>query len=153
VRLDKTISSLQKERNKLQKTSENLEQVKSEALLHADNLSLKHTKVQEKLENFYELYTNNQKMLVYGRKINELINTYFQTNNKKQFHANFAKWVAMEKTKYLKRNPTKPITKAEKKKIKITTKKIEEKLKIVEKEVLTEVKKVKEQKIVTAKKS
>lgn len=152
VRLDKTISSLQKERNKLQKTSENLEQVKSEALLHADNLSIKHTKVQEKLENFYELYTNNQKMLVYGRKINELINTYFQTNNKKQFNANFAKWLAIEKTKYLKKNPVKPVTKAEKKKIKITAKKTEEKLKIVEKEVLNEVKKVKEQKIVTAKK-
>jgi len=152
VRLDKTISNLQKERNKLQKTSENLEQVKSEALLHADNLSIKHTKVQEKLENFYELYTNNQKMLVYGRKLNQLINTYFQTNNKKQFNTNFAKWLAIEKSKYLKKNPTKPVTKSEKKEIKITIKKTEEKLKIVEKEVLIAVQKVKEQKIVTAKK-
>ncbi|MCF6181995.1 DNA mismatch repair protein MutS [Lutibacter sp.] len=152
VRLDKTISKLQKERNKLQKTSENLEQVKSEALLHADSLSLKHTKVQEKLENFYELYTNNQKMLVYGRKLNELLNTYFQTNNKKQFNANFAKWLAIEKTKYLKKNPVKPATKAEKKKIKVILKKTEEKLKTVEKEVLIAVEKVKEQKIITAKK-
>ncbi len=149
IRLDKTISNLQKERNKLQKTSENLEQAQSKAAEHADSLSEKHTKVQEKLESFYELYTNNQKMLSYGRKINELLNTYFQSNNKKQFNENLNKWLTSEKTKYLKNSPQKPKTKAEKKKVKVTKKKTEEKLKTVEKEVLTEVKKVKEEKIKT----
>jgi DNA mismatch repair protein MutS2 len=40
-------------------------------------------------------------MLVIGRKINELTNRYFQTNNKKQLLADFNKWIAIEKTNHL----------------------------------------------------
>ena len=142
IRLDKTISSLQKERTKLQKTSETLEKVKSQAIEQTDNLNLKHEKIKEKLESFQELYDSNQKMLSYGRKINELLNTYFQTNNKKQFTAGFNAWLLSEKTKYLKKNPPKPTTKIQKKQLVVETKQQEEKLKTVEKEILVEVEKV-----------
>ena len=152
IRLDKTISKLQKERNILQQTSENLEKEKSIAIEKSDSLSEKEQKVQEKLESFQELYDSNQKMLSYGRKINELVNKYFQTNNKKQLTADFNKWVAIEKTKQIVKNPQKPVTKAQKKQGKIEEKKVEEKMKIIEKEVVVEVEKVRELKQTEAKK-
>lgn len=152
VRLDKTISKLQKERNKLQHTSETLEKEKSKAVEQTDNLSEKQQKIQEKLEGFQELYDRNQKMLYYGRKFNELVNKYFQTNNKKAFTADLNKWVAIEKTKQLKKNPPKPKTKAQKKQVKVEKKKVEEKLKVIEKEVVVAVEKVRVVKEIEAKK-
>ncbi len=150
IRLDKTISKLQQERNKLRKTSENLEKAESKAKEHTENLSDKEQRIQEKLESFQELYDNNQKMLVSGRKFNELTNKYFQTNNKKQFLTDLMKWVTIEKSKHQKKNKTK--TKSEKKKAKVVEKIKEKKLQEVKKEVLTEVKKVRAKKEVVAKK-
>ena len=144
VRLDKTISKLQQERNILQKTSETLEKEKSIAIEKSDNLSEKQKKIQEKLENFQELYDSNQKMLAYGRKINELVNKYFQTNNKKELTTAFNNWLANEKTKFLKKNLVKPVTKTEKQKVKVEKQKEEEKLKTTETEVMVEVVKVRE---------
>ncbi|PHQ55234.1 MAG: DNA mismatch repair protein MutS [Lutibacter sp.] len=152
VRLDKTISSLQKERNKLQKNSETLKKEKLKALEKSDNLSEKQQKIQEKLENFQELYDSNQKMLAFGRKTNELIHKYFQTNNKKQLNIDFNNWVTLEKTKHLKKNPSKPKTKVQRKKVKIQEQLIEKKLKTIETEVLVEVIKVRELKKVAAQK-
>ena len=146
VRLDKTISKLQKERNRLQKNSENLEKQKSQGLEHLHSLQEKEQRIQEKLAGFQELYDNNQRMLSLGRKINELLNTFFQTNNKKQLLSNFNKWVADEKVKHAKRNPTKPKTKTQKQKAKIVAKQMEETIKKVEKEVLEKVVKVRKEK-------
>ena len=53
-------------------------------------------------------------MLSLGRKLNELLNKYFQTNNKKELSVNFFKWVASEKTKYTKKNPPKKKNKTRK---------------------------------------
>ena len=152
VRLDKTISSLQKERNKLQKNSETLKNEQLNALEKSDKLSEKQQKIQEKLENFQELYDSNQKMLAFGRKVNELIHTYFQTNNKKQLTIDFNSWVVLEKTKHLKKNPPEPKTKAQKKQVKIKKQQVEKKLKTIEDEVLVEVVKVRKIKKVEAEK-
>ena len=147
VRLDQTISKLQHERNKLQKTTEILEIEKDKAIESSENLQETQDKMQQKLTQFYELYDQNQKMLIYGRKINELANKYFQTNNKKQFLADLNLWIATEKEKYQKKNPPKPIVKIVSKKL---TKKTEldsilkqEELLATEKEVLKEVEKIK----------
>ncbi|MFK5879777.1 MAG: DNA mismatch repair protein MutS [Flavobacteriaceae bacterium] len=152
IRLDKTISKLQKERNKLQKNSENLEKEQSKAKEHSDSLSDKEAKIKLKLEQFQELYDNNQKMLVTGRKVNELANKFFQTNNKKELISEFTKWATIERAKYLKKNPVVKKTKAEKKKVKVVQKQKEEKIAVVEKEILKEVVKVREVKKVEAKK-
>ena len=85
IRLDKTISKLQKERNSLRKKSDNLEKQKSKGQQHIDNLKEKEEKIQAKLAGFQELYDKNQKMLSVGRKTNELLNKYLQTNNKKEY--------------------------------------------------------------------
>ena len=146
IRLDKTISKLQKERNRLQKTSESLDKQKSKGQEHIENLQEKELRIREKLEGFQELYDNNQRMLSLGRKINELLNKYFQTNNKKELSTNFFKWVTTEKTKHLKKNPPKKKTKTEKQQEKVATQKQQEAIKIVEKEVLQKVVKVREEK-------
>lgn len=153
VRLDKTISKLQKERNKLQKISQNLEKEKTKTIEKSNSLTEKQQKIQEKLEGFQELYDHNQKMLSYGRKINELIHTYFQTSNKKQLTTEFNKWLGKEKTKHLKKNPPKPKTKVQKQQVKVEKHKVKEKLKVLEREVLVEVKKVREKRLFEAKKT
>lgn len=142
IRLDRTIARLQKERSKLQKSAALLEKETSKTLEKSDSLSEKEQKIQEKLVGFQSLYDNNQKMLLYGRKINELLHRYFQSNNKKQLTQDFNKWLASEKAKHLKKNPPKPKTKAAKKALKKTEKKEKEKLISIEKEVVVAVKKV-----------
>ena len=146
VRLDKTISKLQKERNRLQKNSESLEKQKSKEQEYLETLQEKEQRIQEKLAGFQELYDNNQRMLSLGRKTNELLNKFFQTNNKKELLANFNKWVAEEKVKYAKKNPTLPKTKSQKQKAKIVEKQLEETIKKVEKEVLEKVVEVRKEK-------
>lgn len=150
IRLDKTISKLQKERNRLQKNSDNLEKQKTKGLEHLESLQEKEQRIQEKLSGFQELYDKNQKMLSLGRKINELLNKYFQTNNKKELNTNFNKWVISEKTKHFKKNPIVPITKEQKQKAKIVEKQMQQVIEKVEKEVLKKVVKVRKEKKIEA---
>jgi DNA mismatch repair protein MutS2 len=150
VRLDKTISNLQKERNRLQKNSDNLEKQKTKGQEHLDNLQEKELRIQDKLAGFQELYDSNQKMLSLGRKMNELINKYFQTNNKKELTTNFNKWIADEKVKHLKKNPEKPKTKAQKQKAKVVEKKQQQIIQNIEKEVLEKVVEVRKEKKIEA---
>lgn len=152
IRLDRTISKLQKERNRLQKNSENLEKQKSKEQKRLESLQEKEDKIREKLEGFQELYDNNQRMLTLGRKTNEFLNKYFQTNNKKELISNFVKWVASEKTKHLKKNPPKPKTKVQKKEIKKKQEVRKEIIQQVEKEVLKKVVQVRKEKKEEAKK-
>jgi len=100
IRLDKTISKLQGERNKLQRTHQHLEKEQKKAQNVTEKLSEKEEKLQNKINSFQELYDNNQKMLQYGRKLNEILNRFFQNNNKKQLLASFLKWVTIEKVNY-----------------------------------------------------
>lgn len=100
LRLDRTISKLQKERNKLQQTTESLSEEKNKAVERSALLSEQEQQIQEKLNSFQELYSYDQKMLQIGRKINEISNKFFQTNNQKQLLSEFKKWVLMEKNKY-----------------------------------------------------
>ena len=147
IRLDKTIAKLQKERNRLQKISEGLEQQQRKEQERWGSLQAKEQKIREKLEGFQELYDNNRRMLTLGRKINEFLNKYFQTNNKKELTANFLKWATGEKTKYLKRNPSKIKPK------KTEVNKNEEKgIEQVEKEVLKKVAEVRKERKAEAKK-
>ena len=89
-------------------------------------------------------------MLSVGRKVNELLNKYFQTNNKKELNADFIKWVTAEKTKHIKRNPPVKKTKIEKKEDKAVQQKKVAAIKRVEQEVLQKVVKVREEKKIEA---
>ena len=152
IRLDKTISKLQKERNQLQRNSQVLENEQLKAKEQTESLSEKEAKMKDKLNSFQELYDKNQKMLSFGRKTNELLHKYFQTNNKKELQAEFNKWVLIEKTKHLKLNPPVKKNKTEKKKEKQVVKQKEVQLQKIEKEILTKVVEVRKEKEVIAKK-
>jgi len=152
IRLDRTISKLQKERSRLQKTSDSLEKQQNQEQKRLESLQEKEEKIREKLEGFQELYDNNQRMLTVGRKTHEFLNKYFQTNNKKELIATFLKWVAVEKTKHLKKNPPKPKTKVQKREIKKKEEVRKEIIQKVEKEVLKKVVEVREEKKEEAKK-
>ena len=91
-------------------------------------------------------------MLVTGRKINELANKFFQTNNKKELIAEFTKWATIERAKYLKKNPPIKKTKSEKKKIKVVAKEKKATFEKIEKEILVKVEEVREVKKEIAKK-
>jgi DNA mismatch repair protein MutS2 len=144
VRLDKTISKLQIERNKLQRQTESLEEEKEKASEQAQTLEEKQNRIQEKLEQFQILYDTQQKMLQYGRVVNEMSNRYFQTDNKKQLMTEFQNWIQGEKVKFTKKNPPVKRTKEEKKEI-LKVQEIKEKeVKIIEKEVLKEVEVIRE---------
>jgi len=146
IRLDKTISKLQTERNKLQRKSHSLEKEKDKASEHAQDLSDKKDKIQSKLQQFQTLYDTNQKMLQYGRTINDFVNVYFQTNNKKRLTAEFLQWVEMERIKHVKKHPPKKMTKKKKKEKEMQLQKQKKKLEQTEKEVLEAVVKVREEK-------
>lgn len=152
IRLDKTISKLQKERNKLQRTSQSLQKEEFKAKQYSENLSEKESKIQEKLESFQELYDSNQRMIYIGRKINEITNNYFQTNNKKKLLSDFMKWILIEKNKHITKTKDIPKTKAAKKQEKIKKIAQEKKLVAVKKEVIKEVTKIREEKKVVEKK-
>lgn len=159
IRLDKTIAKLQQERNKLQRTATSLEKEKGLAQESSEKLVAQNEKIQEKINSFQELYDNNQKMLTYGRKSNELVHRFFQTKNKKELLAEFMKWVTIEQAKHEKTkveaapvNTKKVLSKEnlisnrERKKInqqeKIAEQEKQQRLQKVEEEILTEVKKV-----------
>ncbi len=146
IRLDKTISNLQTERNKLQRKTLSLDKEQDIANEKTQELTNKQKRIQSKLEEFQVLYDSNKKMLQYGREINDLLNKYFQTNNKKQLNTDFLKWVQAERIKYTKKNPPKKRTKKQKEVKKNQNIKQQQKLKQTEKEVLHAVKKVREQK-------
>ncbi len=157
IRLDKTISKLQTERNKLQRKSASLEKEYSKTGELQHEWEEKSEKLQEKLEQFQFLYDSNQKMLQYGREVNQMLNRYLQTNNKKQLTQHFNKWVQAEKVKYSKKNTEKAASKKGKpqktiKKEKEEQKKLQKQLINTEKEVLREVIKVREKKAVIDKK-
>ncbi|MFD1315607.1 endonuclease MutS2 [Namhaeicola litoreus] len=170
IRLDKTIAKLQTERNVLRKTSEELEKEKALAEESSQILAEKQAKIQAKVNQFQELYDQNQKMLMYGRQLNQILHKFFQSENKKELKDQLMKWVGMEHAKHKKQieekkskvidkvdlSQAKPISKRERKKINEQVRK-EEKIKKdallkVEQEILEEVKKVRKIKIAKEKK-
>ena len=59
------------------------------------------------MERFQALYDENQKDVKHRKKTNELLNKYFQTNNKKELITEFNKWVAHKKRNTPRKNPPK----------------------------------------------
>ncbi len=105
IRFDKSIADLQKERSKLQKTTDSL---KSKELLTSqqkDKLEETNVKIQQKLESYQELYDSNQRLIYLGQKINDLSEKYFNNKRKKELMAEFIKIVEIENSKRVKASP------------------------------------------------
>ncbi len=116
VRFDKTIANLQKERSKMEKTSQNLkvEEVKArEESVKMENIN---TKIKQKLESYQELYDSNQKLIYIGQKFENIAENYFNNKNKKELIGEFLKIVEMENSKRRKASIKEVLVKKDKEK-------------------------------------
>lgn len=99
IRFDRSIAKLQQERLKLVKTNKELQQEQLKTSEHKNQLSHKNQRVQQKLEDFQELYDTHQRMIYLGRKLDKLSQEYFFDHNKKKLVADVLKIVEVENSK------------------------------------------------------
>jgi DNA mismatch repair protein MutS2 len=105
VRFDKTIATLQKERSKLEKTSQNLKEEETRAREEGKKMENINVKIKQKLESYQELYDSNQKMIYIGQKIEDIAEKYFNNKNKKDLIGEFLKIIEIENSKRKKATP------------------------------------------------
>jgi DNA mismatch repair protein MutS2 len=102
VRFDKTIANLQKERSKMEKTSQILKEEETKAREEGKKMETINVKIKQKLESYQELYDSNQKIIYIGQKIDDLAGKYFNTKNKKELVSEFMKIIEIENSKRIK---------------------------------------------------
>lgn len=105
VRFDKTIANLQKERSKLEKTSQTLKEEETRAREEGKKMENINVKIKQKLESYQELYDSNQKTIYIGQKIEDIAEKYFNNKNKKELIGEFLKIVEIENSKRKKATP------------------------------------------------
>lgn len=129
VRFDATIAKLQKERNKMEKTSEQLKGEETKAREEATRLESLNERIQSKLESYQQLFDHNQRMIYLGNKINDIAEKYFINKKKRPLISEFLRIVETENSK------RKPKATKEKKKEKIkkqqVAKEMEKKVEVI----------------------
>ena len=146
IRFDKSIADLQKERSKLQKTTDSLKSKELKTAEQKEKLEETNVRIQQKLESYQELYDSNQRLIYLGNKINDLSEKYFDNKKKKDLIGEFMKIIEIENSKRKKESPKeKKVKKAKEKKV------VEEAGKKVE--VIRERKKVEKKKVEIEKKN
>ena len=99
VSLDKTILKLQQEKFEIQKTKNQVEELKETSLVQTEELEQTKEKIQQKLYDFQQLYDREQKTMMLGKRIVDMSDSYLKSKNKKQLIANFLKIIEMENSK------------------------------------------------------
>ncbi len=131
VRFDKTIARLQKERNKLEKTTQSLSSSEEKKRLETYKLEKTNIRIQEKLESYQQLYDANQRMIAIGEKFHKLATGYTNQNQKKALIGDFLKFLEVEKSKQPK--ITKKVKIKQDKKVAIVKKEVEKKVEVIRK--------------------
>jgi DNA mismatch repair protein MutS2 len=128
VRFDKTIATLQKERSKMEKTSQTLKEEETRAREEGKKMETINVKIKQKLESYQELYDSNQKTIYIGQKIEDIAEKYFNNKNKKDLIGEFLKIIEIENSKRKKATPKeiKAIVAKKKEVIEEVTVKVEE---------------------------
>jgi DNA mismatch repair protein MutS2 len=131
IRFDKTIANLQKERSQLRRTSDSLKTEELKAREEGKQLEIVNAKLQDKLENYQELYDANQKLISLGKKIDALAEKYFNNRRKKDLIDELMKLVMVENSKRKKIAPkTKQVAKVKTQKLE---KEVERKVEVIRK--------------------
>ena len=99
IRFDRSIANLQKERSVLRKTTDSLKEKEEKAAVQKEKLEEINSRVQQKLENYQELYDSNQRLIYLGQKVNDLSEKYFSNKKKKELIGEFLKIVEIENSK------------------------------------------------------
>jgi DNA mismatch repair protein MutS2 len=105
VRFDKTIATLQKERSKMEKTSQTLKEEELKAREEGKKMETINVKIKQKLESYQELYDSNQKTIYIGQKIESIAENYFNNKSKKELIGEFLKIIEIENSKRKKATP------------------------------------------------
>ena len=116
VRFDKTIATLQKERSKMEKTSQTLKEEELKAREEGKKMETINVKIKQKLESYQELYDSNQKTIYIGQKIESIAENYFNNKSKKELIGEFLKIIEIENSKRKKATPKESKAIVEKKK-------------------------------------
>ena len=114
VRFDNTIAKMQKERSRMEKTSQDLKEVEVKAREESKLMEKTNIKIKEKLESYQELYDSNQKLIYIGQKVDAISEKYFNNKNKKELVAEFLKIIEMDNSKRRKATVKEAIVKKEK---------------------------------------
>lgn len=99
VRFDKTIANMQKERSKMEVTSQNLKLEEVKVREESQKMEGINLKIKQKLESYQELFDSNQKLIYIGQKVDSLADKYFNNKNKKELLGEFLKIIEMENSK------------------------------------------------------
>ena len=99
IRFDKSIANLQKERSKLAQTNSSLKKKEEKADQQEAQLKVINTKIQQKLENFQELYDSNQRLIYLGQKLDKFSEKFFNDKKKRELMAELMKLVQIENAK------------------------------------------------------
>ena len=99
VSLDKTILKLQQEKFEIQKTKDQVEELRDTNIENNEKLEITNEKIQQKLYDFQQLYDREQKTMMIGKRIVDMSDSYLKSKNKKQLIANFLKIIEMENSK------------------------------------------------------
>lgn len=99
VRFDATIAKLQKQRNKMEKTSTDLIDQQSKAREEAKRLEELNVRIKNKLEQYQQLYDHNQRMISLGNKVNTLAENYFLNKKKRPLISEILRIVETENSK------------------------------------------------------
>jgi DNA mismatch repair protein MutS2 len=129
IRFDATIAKLQKERSKMAKTGNRLQEEESKARDEALKLEKLNTKIQTKLENYQELYDFNQRMIHLGAKVNKVAEKYFLDKKKRPLVSELLRLVETENSKR-KKKTVKEVKEQEEKKT-VVTKEAQQKVKSI----------------------
>ncbi|WP_431471675.1 DNA mismatch repair protein MutS [Nonlabens sp. SCSIO 43208] len=136
IRFDKSIAALQKERSHLRRNNENLRDKEIEATKKANKLEVTQERVQQKLQDFQELYDNYQRFIQLGKKFDQLAATFNKDKKKKKLQEELMKLVITENVKHRPAQKKKPANKTQKSRDKQ-----------IENEVIQKVQKIRSQKV------
>ena len=104
VRFDATIAKLQKERSSMAKTGISLKKKEIIAEEESNKLAELNEKTKNKLTNYQELYDHNKKMILLGKKVNEIAEKYFVNNKKRPMISEAIQLIESENSKRKKRS-------------------------------------------------
>lgn len=99
IRFDKTIAALQKERSNLRKTTDSLREREVKATQKVNKLEDTQERIQQKLQDFQEMYDSYQRYINLGKKFDQLAAGYSKNKKKKHLLDEVMKLVITENVK------------------------------------------------------
>jgi DNA mismatch repair protein MutS2 len=100
IRFDKSIAALQKERSALRKNNETLRTREVEATKKANKLNDTQERIQQKLEDFQEMYDSYQRYIQLGKRFDNLAADFAKNKKKKLLQEELMKLVITENVKH-----------------------------------------------------